>query len=371
MNTSSFEGRQKKKLYVFLALFFVISFATKYIDWKIYRIEITRAENNDGLKYKNMAWQMIEGKTPREYVRNFGLRPAFIAYLASLMKVFGYDSDFEISVINMALISLFLTVLVYLIMDRYGPDELGRSFAVAVIFAAGNPLILFWSPFILTDIVSLMPLILGLFVYLKITHKGKYAWLGVIYGLAFHIREVTAVNFAALVVVMLATHERKRDLGVMVLVYLALVVPWLAYIQSQTSVSPLLHHLGKAVEARDRTFETGQLPFFARFMANIARHYGMRISDGGPIDAHGYYAIFYTMGMYAMGVLGLACLYVRRNLKELYLVSFSLIFTAVFYGFVGEGPYMRGRVPVEYLWIYVASIGLMAVLSKRGRRQAC
>lgn len=360
MRISAFLRQHDRYVVVFLlVLFFIISFATKYIDWKIYRIEITKATNNDGGYYKSVADQLVKGSKPVEYLNTFGLRPAFILYLAVLLKIFGYNSDFMISIINMIVISLFLTLLAYMILKRYGPAWYWVSFVAVIIFIAGNPLILFWSPFILTDTLAMAVLILGMFIYLNVTHKLKYLFLGIVYALAFHMREVTFINFVALIVTMFILRESKKNMGVFLLTYLIVIVPWLLYILMNTTVSPLNSHLISAVAAREGMAHTGGLSFLNKFLKNISRHYFLYITDGGAIDHHGYYSIVYTLAMYVMGLLGAIVIYIKHCKKEFLLITISIILTAIFYGFVGEGPYMRGRVLVEYLLMYIAAIGFI------------
>ncbi|HAF96565.1 MAG: hypothetical protein A2X34_08325 [Elusimicrobia bacterium GWC2_51_8] len=342
-----------------LLVFFLISFSTKYADWKIYRVEITKAIHNDGERYKNIAEQLVKGQKPVEYLHDFGLRPAFILYLAAGIKMIGYYSDFFSSLANIILISLFLTLLVYMLIKRYGTTGYWLSFTGVIIFIAGNPLILFWSPFILTDIPAMGMLILSMFIYLEMTHKLKYVLLGIVYALAFHIREVTFINFAALIATMTILKESKKNIGIFIFIYVSLIIPWLFYVNSHHLLSPFSNHLTKAISARTSIYHTENIAFLSKFLSNISRHYSLYITDGGPIDSHGYYSIIYTSAMYMLGIIGAISLFVKEFKKEFYLVIISVVLTAGFYGFVGEGPYMRGRVLVEYLLMYAASVGFI------------
>ena len=369
MRISAFLGQNKRYLVVFLlVIFFLISFATKYIDWTIYRIEVTKAATNDGSYYKDIAQQIAEGEKPLEYLYTRGLRPVFIFYLAILLKIFGYNSDFIISLINIIIISFFLTLLAYMVIKKYGSAGYWLSFIAAVIFIAGNPLILFFSPFILTDIPAMGILILGMFIYFEMNDKLKYILLGAVYALAFHVREVTFINFVALITTMLILKESKRNVGIVVFMYLVLVIPWLLYVYSYNSLSPFLSHLAKVITTRKVIFHTDNMPLYARFATNLFRHYYLYITDGGPIGTHGYYAIIYTLTMYVMGVVGGIILFIEGYKKEFYLIINSIFLTALFYGFVGEAPYMRGRVLVEYLFIYIAAVGLISSVGVARRK---
>jgi len=107
---------------------------------------------------------------------------------------------------------------------------------------------------------------------------------------------------------------------------------------------------------------TEGLHFSNRFLTNISRHYFLYITDGGPIDNHGYYSIANTLAMYIMGLIGAIVIFIKQYKKEFYLITISLFLTTIFYGLVGEGPYMRGRVLVEYLLMYIAAVGLISSL---------
>ncbi len=355
-----------------LAVFFLISFLTKYADWKIYRLEVTNSATNDGLKYKNIAQQFLSGEEPAVYLNNFSLRPAFIIYLAGLIGVFGYNSDFIISFINIVIISFFLTLLAYVIFKKYGLKGYLLPFSAAVILILGNPLILFWAPFILTEIPALSLLILGFWIYFRVDNKLKYLFLGIVYALAFQVREVSVINFLALLITMLITKESKWNIAITIFFYFAVIIPWIVYLYVHNVELPFLSHLGRAISAREIINHTGAMPVLPRFLTNIAKHYYLYISDSTSIDTHGYYSIAYTFFMYLMGCIGLRQLSSGTDKKEFYLIVLSLFLTAIFYGFVGESPYMRGRVLVEYLLIYSGTVGLISLLEglrqKRGQK---